>query len=101
MYVLAKFAERYDAASYGSLIRRALGRKSGAGLAAVTVVYLWGASVAYLVSEHWGCLSEAALSRRLQNLSTFLPLLQGLSLLLAFCINTCDLPVGDQVWLVW
>jgi sodium-coupled neutral amino acid transporter 7/8 len=49
MYVLAKYAERYDAASYGSLIRRALGRKTGAGLSAVTVLYLWGSSVAYLV----------------------------------------------------
>ncbi|KAF6255255.1 transmembrane amino acid transporter protein-domain-containing protein [Scenedesmus sp. NREL 46B-D3] len=49
MYVLAKYAERYDAPSYGSLIRRALGRKTGAGLSAVTVVYLWGSSVAYLV----------------------------------------------------
>jgi amino acid permease len=51
MYVLAKYAERYDASSYGSLIRRALGRKSGAGLSAVTVLYLWGSSVAYLVSS--------------------------------------------------
>lgn len=49
MYVLAKFAERYDAASYGTLIRRALGRKTGAALSAVTVVYLWGSSLAYLV----------------------------------------------------
>jgi hypothetical protein len=51
MYVLAKYAERYDASSYGSLIRRALGRKTGAGLSAVTVLYLWGSSVAYLVSS--------------------------------------------------
>jgi hypothetical protein len=52
MYVLAKYAERYDASSYGSLIRRALGRKTGAGLSAVTVLYLWGSSVAYLVSSY-------------------------------------------------
>jgi sodium-coupled neutral amino acid transporter 7/8 len=49
MYVLAKFAERYDADSYGQLIRRALGRKTAAGLSAVLLVYLWGSCVAYLV----------------------------------------------------
>lgn len=49
MYVLAKFAERYDANSYGQLIRRALGRKTAAGLSAVLLVYLWGSCVAYLV----------------------------------------------------
>ncbi|KAI8469768.1 MAG: transmembrane amino acid transporter protein-domain-containing protein [Monoraphidium minutum] len=49
MYVLAKFAERYDAPTYGTLIRRALGRKTGAVLSGVMVVYLWGSSVAYLV----------------------------------------------------
>lgn len=51
MYVLAKFAERYDANSYGQLIRRALGRKTAAGLSAVLLVYLWGSCVAYLVSQ--------------------------------------------------
>eukprot|EP00775_Hariotina_reticulata_P008954 gene8954-9130_t len=49
MYVLAKFAERYDANSYGSLIRRALGRKTASLLSVVTLIYLWGSSVAYLV----------------------------------------------------
>ncbi|KIY99600.1 AAAP family transporter: amino acid [Monoraphidium neglectum] len=49
MYVLAKFAERYDAPSYGTLIRRALGRKTGGVLSGVMVLYLWGSSVAYLV----------------------------------------------------
>lgn len=49
-YVLAKFAERYDSNSYGQLIRRALGRKTAAGLSAVLLVYLWGSCVAYLVS---------------------------------------------------
>jgi amino acid permease len=49
MYVLAKFAERYDADSYGQLIRRALGRKTAAVLSAVLLVYLWGSCVAYLV----------------------------------------------------
>lgn len=49
LYVLAKFSERYDAPSYGTLIRRALGRKTGAMLSGVTVLYLWGSSVAYLV----------------------------------------------------
>ena len=51
MYVLAKFAERYDADSYGQLIRRALGRKTAAGLSAVLLCYLWGSCVAYLVSK--------------------------------------------------
>jgi amino acid permease len=49
MYVLAKFAERYDADSYGQLIRRALGRKTAAGLSTVLLCYLWGSCVAYLV----------------------------------------------------
>eukprot|EP00878_Enallax_costatus_P011109 GHUV01011602.1.p1 GENE.GHUV01011602.1~~GHUV01011602.1.p1 ORF type:complete len:461 (+),score=81.03 GHUV01011602.1:314-1696(+) len=49
MYVLAKFSERYDASSYGSLIRRALGKKTAAALSAVMVIYLWGSCVAYLV----------------------------------------------------
>lgn len=49
MYVLAKFAERYDADSYGQLIRRALGRKTAAGLSAVLLLYLWGSCIAYLI----------------------------------------------------
>lgn len=50
MYVLSKYAERYGgAASYGLLIRRALGRKTAAGLSAVTLAYLWGSCVAYMV----------------------------------------------------
>ncbi|KAF6257139.1 transmembrane amino acid transporter protein-domain-containing protein [Scenedesmus sp. NREL 46B-D3] len=49
MYVLAKFAERYDANSYGSLVRRALGKKTAACLSGVLLVYLWGSCVAYLV----------------------------------------------------
>jgi sodium-coupled neutral amino acid transporter 7/8 len=48
-YVLAKFAERYSAHSYGSLIRKALGRKTSAMLSAILLVYLWGSCVAYLV----------------------------------------------------
>lgn len=59
MYVLAKFAERYDAPSYGTLVRRALGKKTAAGLSAVTVVYLWGSSVAYLVRHQGGRVGEA------------------------------------------
>jgi hypothetical protein len=35
--------------SYGTLIRRALGRKTASLLSAVTLIYLWGSSVAYLV----------------------------------------------------
>jgi amino acid permease len=54
MYVLAKFAERYDADSYGQLIRRALGRKTAAGLSAVLLLYLWGSCVAYLVRQGTG-----------------------------------------------
>ncbi|KAF8059975.1 slc38a7 [Scenedesmus sp. PABB004] len=49
MYVLAKFAERYDAPSYGSLVRRALGKRTAALLSGVLLVYLWGSCVAYLV----------------------------------------------------
>lgn len=49
LYVLAKFAERYDAPSYGVLVRRALGRRPSAALSCLMVLYLWGASVAYLV----------------------------------------------------
>lgn len=51
MYVLAKFSERYDASSYGNLIRRALGKKTAAALSAVMVVYLWGSCMAYLVRD--------------------------------------------------
>lgn len=50
MYVLAKLAERYDAESYGSLVRKALGRKTSSLQAAVMIIYLWGSSVSYLVS---------------------------------------------------
>eukprot|EP00879_Flechtneria_rotunda_P015774 GHRR01016496.1.p1 GENE.GHRR01016496.1~~GHRR01016496.1.p1 ORF type:complete len:334 (+),score=80.43 GHRR01016496.1:326-1327(+) len=49
LYVLAKYAERYDARSYGTLVRRALGRKTAAGFAGVLLVYLWGSCIAYLV----------------------------------------------------
>jgi len=49
LYVLAKFAERYSARSYGQLVRRALGRRSSALLSASMFVLQWGACVAYLV----------------------------------------------------
>lgn len=48
---MPQFAERYDANSYGSLIRRALGKKTAACLSGVLLVYLWGSCVAYLVSR--------------------------------------------------
>ena len=44
-----QFAERYDAHSYGSLIRRALGRKLSSALSGITLAYLYGSCVAYLV----------------------------------------------------
>lgn len=49
LYVLSKFAERYDARSYGSLIRRALGRKLSSTLSAIMLLYLFGSCIAYLV----------------------------------------------------
>lgn len=54
MYVLAKLAERYDAESYGSLVRKALGRKTSAIQAAVMIIYLWGSSLSYLVRSNSG-----------------------------------------------
>eukprot|EP00879_Flechtneria_rotunda_P030123 GHRR01032692.1.p1 GENE.GHRR01032692.1~~GHRR01032692.1.p1 ORF type:complete len:111 (-),score=11.64 GHRR01032692.1:247-579(-) len=51
LYVLAKYAERYDARSYGTLVRRALGRRTAAGFAGVLLVYLWGSCIAYLVRQ--------------------------------------------------
>lgn len=45
----AQFAERYDAHSYGSLVRRALGRKLSSALSGITLAYLYGSCVAYLV----------------------------------------------------
>lgn len=67
MYVLAKFAERYDARSYGSLVRRALGRKTAAGLSAVLLIYLWGSCVAYLVRKDTQALHNAARPSLLAN----------------------------------
>ncbi|GBF99905.1 hypothetical protein Rsub_12813 [Raphidocelis subcapitata] len=49
LYVLSKFAERYDAPSYGSLVRRALGRKTASSLSAIMLLYLVGSCIAYLV----------------------------------------------------
>lgn len=49
LYVLSKFAERYGAHSYGSLVRRALGRKLSSTLSAIMLLYLFGSCVAYLV----------------------------------------------------
>jgi hypothetical protein len=46
-----QFAERYDAHSYGSLVRRALGRKLSSVLSLITLLYLIGSCVAYLVRE--------------------------------------------------
>jgi hypothetical protein len=59
MYVLAKLAERYDAESYGSLVRKALGRKTSAIQAAVMIIYLWGSSLSYLVRSNAGCIVQA------------------------------------------
>lgn len=55
MYVLAKFCERYDANSYGNLVRRALGKKTSAALSVVLLLYLWGSCVAYLVRIFDSC----------------------------------------------
>ena len=49
LYVLSKMAERFSAHSYGSLVRRALGRKTASALSAVMLLYLAGSCVAYLV----------------------------------------------------
>ncbi|KAI8476075.1 MAG: AAAP aminoacid transporter 5 [Monoraphidium minutum] len=49
LYVLSKFAERYDAHSYGSLVRKALGRKLSSVLSLVALLYLFGSCIAYLV----------------------------------------------------
>ena len=51
LYVLSKFAERYDAHSYGALIRRALGRKLASLLSAILLVYCLGSCIAYLVGS--------------------------------------------------
>lgn len=98
MYVLAKFAERYDAASYGSLIRRALGRKTGAGLSAVTVLYLWGSSVAYLVvvADTFISLSQMHLGPDAW-LSQRVPLLLLVGLLLLPCCFPRNLQAMEYV----
>ncbi|CAK0787069.1 hypothetical protein CVIRNUC_010285 [Coccomyxa viridis] len=49
MYVLSKFAERYQAPTYSGLIRKALGRKLSASLSVILILYLWGSCIAYLV----------------------------------------------------
>lgn len=49
LYVLSKFAERYDAHSYGSLVRKALGKKLSGILSTILLIYLWGSCIAYLV----------------------------------------------------
>lgn len=49
LYVLSKFAERYQADSYGSLVRKTLGRKLMALLATIMVVYLLGSCIVYLI----------------------------------------------------
>ena len=48
-YVISKFAERYEARSYGQLVRRALGRKLALSLRLVLSSYLCGSCVAYMV----------------------------------------------------
>ena len=48
-YVISKFAERYEARSYGQLVRRALGRKLALSLRLVLSTYLCGSCVAYMV----------------------------------------------------
>ncbi|BDA50337.1 Putative sodium-coupled neutral amino acid transporter 7 [Coccomyxa sp. Obi] len=49
LYVLSKFAERYQAHTYSGLVRKALGRKLSASLSAILILYLWGSCIAYLV----------------------------------------------------
>jgi carbon starvation protein CstA len=55
-----QFAERYDAHSYGSLIRRALGRKTAASLSAIMLIYLIGSCIAYLVRGALGQVPRTA-----------------------------------------
>ncbi|EIE22920.1 hypothetical protein COCSUDRAFT_47742 [Coccomyxa subellipsoidea C-169] len=49
LYVLSKFAERYQSHTYSGLVRKALGRKLSASLSAILILYLWGSCIAYLV----------------------------------------------------
>ena len=47
--MISKFAERYEARSYGQLVRRALGKKLAVALRLVLSIYLCGSCVAYMV----------------------------------------------------
>lgn len=49
LYVLSKMAERYQGKTYGTLVRKALGKKLSAALSIVMLLYLWGSCIAYLV----------------------------------------------------
>lgn len=49
LYVLSKFAERYEARTYVELVRRALGRKAAVVLSVVLLVSMAGACIAYTV----------------------------------------------------
>ncbi|PNH01391.1 putative sodium-coupled neutral amino acid transporter 7, partial [Tetrabaena socialis] len=62
LYVLAKFAERYEATTYVELVRRALGRKLAAVLSGVLVVAMFGACLAYMIilADNFSSLASAA-----------------------------------------
>lgn len=49
LYVLSKFAERYEARTYVELVRRALGRKAAVVLSVVLLVSMAGACIAYTI----------------------------------------------------
>lgn len=60
--VLSKFAERYAAPTYGTLVRRTLGRKLTACMSIIMVLFLFGACILYQIiiadtvtslSAHW------------------------------------------------
>lgn len=49
LFVLVRFTEYYRAHSYQGLVRRALGKKTAMGTAAILGLYLFGGCIAYLV----------------------------------------------------
>ena len=53
LYVLSKFAERYEAGSYSRLVRRTLGRKLAGVLSWSLLLYLFGCCTAYMVGGAW------------------------------------------------
>jgi len=103
LFVISKFAERYSAHSYGSLIRRALGRKLSSTLSATMLLYLTGSCIAYLVivGDTFSSLAQQAFGLNTYTERHAVLLAVGLVVILPMCFAKSLSALGELIFIGW